>query len=136
MSNGNTVPNGDVIHTGTSFCKVLCLHSITRMQSSRMRTVRCSGRLTCQERTPPQTTHPPSCHVHPLPCTPPAIHAPCHARPLPYMPPAMHTPCHTHPLTCMPPLPHTAPCHAPSCHTCPLCHTSPLPHTPPCKQND
>ena len=43
----------------------------------------------------------------------------CHRHPLPYMPPAMHTPCHTHPSCHAYPLPHTPPCHA-----------YPLPHTP------
>ena len=94
------------------------------MHCSRMRTVRCSGNL--------------SCHACPLPYTPPAMHVPCHT-----CPPAMHAPCHASPLPCMPPathdpLPHTHPCHA-----CPLCHASPppckprathdpLPHTHPC----
>ena len=87
------------------------------MHSSRMRTVRCSGRL--------------SCHAYP---PPPATHAPCHICPLPYMPPDTHT--HT-PLPCMPPLPCMS-----SCHTRPLathappmhipCHAYlPLPHMPP-----
>ena len=54
----------------------------------------------------PTTTHTPchACspathapHACPLPCMPPAMHAPCmHALP------AMHTPCHAHPLPHMP----------------------------------
>ena len=92
------------------------------MHSSRMRTARCNGRL--------------SCHACPLPCVPPVMHAtthaPCHACPLPCMPRVMHplpciSPCHTCPLACTHP-----------CHTCPwLAHTpathAPLPQCPlPC----
>ena len=69
------------------------------MHSSRMRTVHCSGCL--------------SCHACPLPCMPPAMHAPCHACPLPCMPPAMHT--HPSPLSCTPPSPHMP------CPTHPAC---------------
>ena len=50
-------------------CEWTFLH--TRMHSSRMHTVRCSGLL--------------SCHTHPL-----VMHAPCHACPLPSTSPAMH----------------------------------------------
>ena len=81
-----------------------------RMYSSRMRTVRCSGRL--------------SCHAcPPLPCMPPATHVhhahPCHTCPL-----AMHTPpplCQAHPLHHAPFATHTPlAMHAPLCHACPL----------------
>ena len=101
------------------------------MHSSRMRTARCSGHLSSDERPPAMHT---PCHANPLPCTPPAIHTPCQACPLPCMPPAMHAPTihgtssHAHPTplpwmspSCMPPTMH-APCHAPSSHA----------HTPPC----
>ena len=99
----------------------------TRMHSSRMRTVRCSGRLSCH--TCPPSMHVPSaippchtcpCHVCPPPS--PATHAyrchacpsamdaprhvcPCHACPHPAMhvPTAMHTPATNAPLPCMPP---------------------------------
>ena len=51
----------------------------TRMYSSRMRTVRCSGCL--------------SCHAFPhLPCMTPDKHDPCHERPLPCTHPATHPP--------------------------------------------
>ena len=50
------------------------------MHSSRMRTIRCSGRL--------------SCHTHPLPCMPPChAHLPCHACPSLLCTP----PCHAYP---------------------------------------
>ena len=50
-----------------------------------------------------------TCHTHPLPYMPPAMHTPCHTHP-----PAMHDPCHTHnPVM-----------HAP-------CHARPLPCPPP-----
>ena len=98
------------------------------MHSSRMRTARCSGRL--------------SCHAGPLPpchacLPPPPCISPCHA-----CPPAMHTLlpctpyCHAHPLPCMPschtcpPTTH-APCHAHPHHTHILCHACP---PPPCGQ--
>ena len=95
------------------------------MYFSRMRTVRCSGHL--------------SCHAHTLPCMPPChvdshtMHAPrpcmpsCHACPLPCMPP-----CHTCTLPCTPPYhAHPLPCmlsatHAPTNDT-PLCHALPPP---------
>ena len=96
-----------------------------------MRTIRCSGHL--------------SCHTCPLLLMPPAMHAlllhmpPHHACPLCHAcPPAMHDPCRA----CLP-----SPCHAcplprmllpptmhPPAHTCPPpCHTHPpcLPCTPP-----
>ena len=85
------------------------------MHSSRMRTVCCSGRL--------------SCHAHSLlPCMPPTMHAPCNTCPVPCMPLfAMHAPlCHACTPPCMPP----AATHTP-CHTCHPCHTYPLPHMPP-----
>ena len=47
------------------FFAVVKSFEYTRMHSCRMRTVRCSGHL--------------SCHTCPLPCTPPAMHAPHHA---------------------------------------------------------
>ena len=49
-----------------------------------------------------------TCHACPLPCTPPAMHAP-----LPRTPPTMHTTCHACPLPCTPPAMHT------TCHACP-----------------
>ena len=120
-----------------------------------MRTVRCSGRLSCH-------TYPPT-----PPCMPlfqaPSWHAcptlPC---PLPHMPPSTAThgplPCtplsHTHALPCMlhPPLPCTLPTthtplpctppaipplpctsllpHTPLCHACPPATHTPTTHTP------
>ena len=47
-----------------------------------MRAARCSGHLSCHEC--PLPCMPP---CMPLPCTPPATHAPCHACPLPRTPP-------------------------------------------------
>ena len=82
---------------------------VTRMHSSRMCTIHCSGRL--------------SCHTCPLPTT----HTHCHAHPLPHMP-ACHTSCL--PCTC-------PPSHMPPCHTClPATHVpyhtcSPAMHAPP-----
>ena len=70
----------------------------TRMHSSRMHTVRCSGCLSCHACSPCHTW--PSCHSHLL-----ATHAPCHT-----CPPATHTPCHTHPCHTHP-MPHIPPCH-------------------------
>ena len=80
-----------------------------------MRTIHCSGRL--------------SCHTCPLPTT----HTHCHAYPLPHMP-ACHTCC----LPCTCPLSHMPPCHkclpathAP-CHAHVPYHTcSPAMHAPP-----
>ena len=82
---------------------VLPENTVTRTHSSRMRTVRCSGRL--------------SCHAHPtplpctplLPCTPHRAH-PCHACPPYHACPILPctTPCNTHL-----PLPHPLPCTAP-----------------------
>ena len=74
----------------------------TRMHSSRMRTVHCSGRLSCH--TCPPATHTP-CHA----CIPPATHA----SPYTHAPLAMRAPCYTCPPPCMPP------CHAHPCHACP-----------------
>ena len=79
-----------------------------------MRTVRCSGLLSCHARP------------HPLPCTPPVIHAPCHTcPPLPCTSPAMHTPvmhapCHAYPPATYAPC-HTHP-HPPSMHDPPATH--------------
>ena len=87
------------------------------MHSSRMRTIHCSGRLSCHT-CPLPTTHT-HCHAHPLPHMPACqTHAACHAHVpyhtchpaihacLPHMPPAMHMSPTTHaPLPCMlPPL--------------------------------
>ena len=87
-----------------------------------MRTVRCSGRLSCHACSPamyPPPPTPPCIHTFPptmdtpLPCT-----CPCHAFPhaMHTPPPATHSPCHGHPsamhmpLPCMPlPLPHMPP---------------------------
>ena len=55
-----------------------------------------------------------SCHARPLPCIPPAMHAPHHT-----CPPATHAPHH---YTC----PH---------HTCLPCHACSRPHTPPAMHN-
>ena len=96
----------------------------TRMHSSRMHTIHCSGPLSCHARpchACPHHTCPPATHA------PLATHTPCHAHPLPHMrsyhaypamhtspsctPPATHTPGHTHPLACMHPT--HAPQHAP-----------------------
>ena len=82
--------------------KTKCWHKYnpTRMHSSRMRTVRCSGRL--------------SCHARP----PPATHAPLrHTRPsVPHTPPLPRTPLLRH--ACLP-----------LCHACPLLCTEFLTHT-------
>ena len=99
------------------------IHQCTRMQSSRMRTVCCSGRISYHACPP--------CHACPLPCMlpchacPPAMHAPCHAHPCHTCPPAMYSP-----LPCIPPC-HVFPHHAP-CHACLPHHVHPtLPCTPP-----
>ena len=115
----------------------------TRMHSSRMRTIRCSGRLSCHVH-PPATRPPPLCHVHPLLHAPPAMHALCHAHPLPCIPPPhsdesmvcfhkwfLCTPS----LPCMPPSPHIFPfamhtsftTHTPLRHAC---RPSPYTHPP------
>ena len=100
------------------------------MHSSRMHTAHsltvscsiCSG--VCVPDMPPlpfmhPAMHTPH-HAYPLPCMPPATHAPPpHIPPLPCMPPsAMHTPCHTHPH------------HAYPHHTCPLPCTGRYPPPP------
>ena len=64
------------------------LRTVTRMHSNRMRTLRCSGRLSWHAHT--GHARPPPC-MPPLPCTPPAMHDP--------PPPATHTPCHACPPT-------------------------------------
>ena len=76
-----------------------CLIFNTRMHSSRMRTFRCSGRLSCHAHPPPSTTH-----ALP-PCMSPTMHAP-----LPRMP---------SPVPCMPPAMPTPPCGQNSWHTLP-----------------
>ena len=78
---------------------VLTKRFTTRIHSSRMRTVHCSGHLSCHAR--PLATHAPcdACRQPHMP--PPKTHAPCHA-----YPPAIHTPYHAHPLPHMPSLPH------------------------------
>ena len=86
--------------------KWTCVHwnlKKTRMHSSRMRTVRCSGRLSCHACPLPATHAPTAMHVS-LPCmtpphTPPATYAPLPCiPPLPHMPPPPHMPpCHAHP---------------------------------------
>ena len=85
-------------HMGTPTLRLrwkgLLVSSISRMQSSRMRTICCSGRLS-------------------RPAHPPATHAPDHATPYHACPPATHTPCQICPLPCT-----TPPCHAP-CHAQP-----------------
>ena len=113
------------------------------MHSSRMRTTRCSGRLSCYAHSLPYM---PPCHAHlpatdtpqphmpPIPCHtyPPGMHAPQS-----HMPPVMHAPCHAHHLPCMPlahsPLDMHTPCHECSpCHAHLLPHMPSLPHMPPC----
>ena len=116
------------------------------MHSSRMRDVRCSGRLSCHACPLPCMPLPHMasslcmpllchtcllCHTHPLHHACPPHHAHLRAMytsPLPHTPPAMHTslPCmplamrahHCH--TCPPPLPYMppSPCML-SCHACP-----------------
>ena len=83
----------------------------TRIHFSRMRIVRCSGRL--------------SCHACPLPCMPPSMHTL-----LPHMPPAMHTPCHMPTLPHMPPGTHAT--HTPPATHVPPGHACQPPCTPPC----
>ena len=78
--------------------KPIHFYQKTRMHSSRMRIARS---LTI---SPYLVVFAPPHHAHPLPCTPPTMHAP----------PAIHAPYHAHP----------------SCHVCP-CHACPLPHMPP-----
>ena len=89
----------------------------TRMHSSRMRTVCCSGHLSCHA-CPPATHAPPPCmppcHACPLPCMPPLL---C-------MPPAMHA---SH-NTCLPQ--YMPPCHACSLPHMPPCYACPSPHMP------
>ena len=57
-------------------------HIDTRMHSSRMRTARFSGLLSCHARPPPTMHIPQRCMPH-LPCMAPAKHAPRHACPPP-----------------------------------------------------
>ena len=93
------------------------------MHSNRMRTVRCSGCLSCHTRHPLP-------HMPPQPCT-----APCHTYPQCQACPPSHMPS----LPCMPPpprmpsLPHMPP---PATHAPPAMHTPPphmslLPSMPP-----
>ena len=109
------------------------------MHSNRMRTVHCSGRLSCHAHPPPtmHTSLPymPPCHMCP----------PCHAHPLPYTPPAMHVshhaclPCHASPFPChacpsathVPPPPHMHPCYKYPHHACPPTTHANLPCMPP-----
>ena len=94
---------------------------LTRMHSSRMRTVCCRGHLSYHACSP--------CHACPPPHMSPATHDPS---PLPRMPhPSPCTPFTTHapPLHHECPLCHGCPLHhtAPLCHACPLCHAQPPP---------
>ena len=89
----------------------------TRMHSSRMRTVRYSGCLSCHIYLPSSYT--PPCHACPL-----AMHAPPRHACLPL---AMHVPCHTHPL-CHECQPTTPPPHMP--HTCEQNHKHLRKHNP------
>ena len=97
------------------------------MHSSRMRTVRCSGRLSCHARPyhacPPSLPHTlPTMHAS-LPCMLHPYHA-CHL-------PTHACPCHTCPLPCMLPPPILCaplPCMAPTTHA--PHHTHPLLHMP------
>ena len=62
----------------------------TRMHSSRMRTVRCSGRLSCHVHPLPHMSPPPfamytAFSMHPLPCMPSATHTLYHAYPPPIL---------------------------------------------------
>ena len=97
----------------------------TRMHSSRMCTVCCSGHLSCHACLLP-CMPPPLCHACPPPCTPHATHAPCHAHLLLCTPPTMHAP-----LPCIPPAMHTLTVmhallpHMSPCYTCPPCHVQP-----------
>ena len=105
----------------------------TRIHSSRMRTVRCSGNLSCHACMLP-------CHACPLH---PATQAPCHAHPhhacpLPHMLPAMQaTPCHIYPpamhtrLPCHPLAHHSCHMYMPSAATHASCHACLPPHTYP-----
>ena len=81
-------------------------YSGTGMHSSRMRTIRSSGRL--------------SYNVHPPPCMPPAM----------YAPPPMHAPCYACPChACCPCMPLTM--HAPTMHAPhPAMHAPPTRHAP------
>ena len=64
------------------------LYFETRMHSSRLRTARCSGRLSCHAHCP--TTH---AHMPPLPHIPPAMHDPLTNMPsAKHGAPVMHTP--------------------------------------------
>ena len=91
-------------------------YSGTRMHSSRMRTIRSSGRLSYNVHRPHM--HAP-CHVCP----------PCHACPMLCMPPAMHAPHHACPYHACPPPCHACPPptrHAPAMQACPpLCMPAP-----------
>ena len=84
---------------------------LTRMYSSRMRTVRCSGHLSCH--ACPHHAHLPSHTCPPCQTYPPPHMPPCHACPLCYVCPfIMHGPLHR----ACPSLPHMPP-------------FTPLPHT-------
>ena len=76
------------------------------MHSSRVGTVRCSGRLSCHARLTPLPS--PMHATNALP----AMHDPAMHIPMACMPPTMHPLPHTHaPLPCIPPSPHTCPPH-------------------------
>ena len=101
------------------------------MHSSKMRTIHCSGHLSCHACPPPAThatsaMHAPLCtmHTHCHVCPPPH-----HACPLPHMPlchacplPSCTPPCHTCPPAMHNPLPYTPTTHAHACHACPPRH--------------
>ena len=69
---------------------------LTRMHSSRMCTVHCSGHLILPRMPPPPLPHMPPHATH----TPLVMHAPCHDTPYHTCPPR-----HAHPLPRTPPLP-------------------------------
>ena len=109
-------------------------YTLTRMHSSRMRTVRCSGHLS-------RHACPPAMHTLPAMHASFAMHTPftTYVPPLPHMPPfTTHVPLlpHIPPFTThVPLLPHmpSFDTHAPLHHTCPpfAMHAPPSPCTPP-----
>ena len=121
----------------------------TRMHSSKMRTARVSGHLSCTHASPahPPTMHIPTPTMHiPTPTTYVpchiclSMHNSCHAYPLaihtPTMHvPAMHAPCYAHPSVMHAPhhiCPHlcTPYCHAPLHHAYLLPCIPPVTHVP------